>query len=93
MEQLKAKLEALALVAEPTCPASRFVEGVNADDESLGQLVSESMMNFDVSVAEIHRELTTHGYRISRESISKYRKRICRCDPHCSVLYGGAENA
>tara|TARA_Y100000296_G_scaffold83631_1_gene115130 strand:+ start:6701 stop:6982 length:282 start_codon:yes stop_codon:yes gene_type:complete len=92
VEELRAKLEALALVEEPTCPASRFVEGINADDESLGKLVSESMMNFGVSVAEIHRELTTHGYKISRESISKYRQQICRCNPHCSVMHGGTEN-
>jgi len=51
--------------------------------------LSDLFMNPDVPILSLQQELKGHGYKISRESISIYKRRVCRCNPHCSELFGG----
>jgi hypothetical protein len=92
VEELRARLQGLAVEVPPTCPAQRLLEKLREDDLDLSILISDSMMNKDVTVTELHRELSRNGVKISRESISKYRSQICRCDPHCSHRLGDSAN-
>ena len=92
MEELRARLQELAVQEPSTCPAQRLLEKYREEDLELGILISDSMMNPDISVAEVHRELTSNGIKLSRETISKYRSQICRCDPHCSERLGSPAN-
>ena len=92
MEELRTRLQQLAVVDPPTCAAQRLLDKIREEDVDLSMLISDSMMNTDVTVAELHRELTRNGVKISRETISKYRSKICRCDPHCSQRQGSGGN-
>jgi DNA-directed RNA polymerase specialized sigma54-like protein len=92
VEELRARLQELAVQEAPTCAAQRLLEKIREEDEDLSTLISDSMMNKDLTVAELHRELTRNGIKISRETIAKYRSKICRCDPHCSQRLGGRDD-
>ncbi len=94
MEELRQKLGILANKngAPQICPAFKLITKMKEDDEEVAKLISDSMMNPDVSIAEIHRELSTHGIGISRESISRYKNRICLCSPHCSESLESGKN-
>ena len=90
MRELREKLKALSPdSAEVTCPAERFLRVVKDDDPELSAMLSDLFMNPDVPILSLQQELKGHGYKISRESISVYKRRVCRCDPHCSELLGG----
>ena len=94
MEELRQKLGILANKngAPQICPAFKLITKMSEEDEEVAKLISDSMMNPDVSIAEIHRELSTHGIGISRESISRYKNRICLCSPHCSESLESGKN-
>jgi len=92
VEELRARLQELAVEEQPTCPAQRLLEQFRKEDLELGILISDSMMNRDISISEVHRELSSNGIKISRETISRYRSEICRCDPHCSKRLGSSAN-
>ena len=94
MEELRQRLGVLANKdgTPPICPAVKLITKMEEDDAEVAKLISESMMNPEVSIAEIHRELATHGIGISRESISRYKNRICLCSPHCSESLGSGQN-
>ena len=90
MRELREKLKALSPdSAELTCPAERFLRAVKDDDPELSAMLSDLFMNPDVPILSLQQELKGHGYKISRESISVYKRRVCRCNPHCSELFGG----
>jgi|TARA_Y100001951_G_C11222589_1_gene229693 uracil phosphoribosyltransferase len=89
VEELRARLQGLTVEEPPTCPAQRLLGKLREEDLDLSVLISDSMMNTGVTVTELHRELSRNGVKISRESITKYRNQICRCDPHCSQRLGG----
>ena len=90
MRELREKLKALSPdSAELTCPAERFLRAVKDDDPELSTMLSDLFMNPDVPILSLQQELKGHGYKISRESISIYKRRVCRCNPHCSELFGG----
>ena len=85
MRELREKLKALSPdSAEVTCPAERFLRAVKDDDPELSTMLSDLFMNPDVPILSLQQELKGHGYKISRESISVYKRRVCRCNPHCS---------
>jgi hypothetical protein len=92
VEELRARLQQLAVQEPPTCAGQRLLDKIREEDVDLSILVSDSMMNKDVTVTELHRELSRNGVKISRETISKYRSKICRCDPHCSERLGSGGN-
>ena len=92
MEELRARLQRLTVQGPPTCAGQRLLDKIREEDVDLSILVSDSMMNKEVTVTELHRELSSNGVKISRETISKCRSKICRCDPHCSERLGSAEN-
>ena len=90
MQELREKLEALKPVStDLTCPAERFLKKVGEEDSELATMLSDLMMDPEVSMLSLCQELRGHGYKISRESISLYRRKVCRCDPHCSMTLGG----
>ena len=90
MRELREKLEALSpAAAVPTCPAERFLRDIEAEDPELSTMLSNLFMDSEVSILHLQQELKSHGYKIGRESISVYKRRVCRCDPHCSELLGG----
>ena len=90
MRELREKLKALSPdSAELTCPAERFLRAVKEDDPELSTMLSDLFMNSEVPILSLQQELKGHGYKISRESISVYKRRVCRCNPHCSELFGG----
>ena len=90
MEELREKLKALSAdFVEPTCPAERFLRSVREDDPELSEMLSNLFTNPEVPVLSLQQELKANGYKISRESMSVYRRQICRCNPHCSELLGG----
>ena len=89
MEELREKLKALSSNSvEPTCPTERFLRSVKEEDPELSSMLSNLFMDPEQPVLSLQQELKGHGYKISRESISIYRRGVCRCDPHCSKLLG-----
>ena len=90
MRELREKLKALSPDStEPTCPAERFLRVLKEEDPELSTTLSDLFMNPEVPILSLQQELKGHGYKISRESMSIYKRRVCRCDPHCSELLGG----
>jgi hypothetical protein len=90
VRELREKLKALSPdCAEPTCPAERFLRAVKEEDPELSIMLSDLFMNSEVPILSLQQELKGHGYKIGRESMSIYKRRVCRCDPHCSELLGG----
>ncbi len=89
MRELREKLEALSPDTTPSCPAEKFLRNLQESDSELSKLLSDMMANPEVPILSLQQELKSHGYKISRESISVYKRRVCKCDPHCSELLGG----
>ena len=90
MRELREKLEALSVSSvNPTCPTERFLKSVKEEDPELSSMLSNLFMDPEQPILSLQQELQANGYKIGRESISIYRRGVCRCDPHCSKLLGG----
>ena len=62
----------------PDCSVSRMLVALEAKDASLADQV-RAAIDGPFTATAISRELHRRGYRISDQTISRHRRRICRC--------------